>query len=116
MSWSSSKESFQATFEHDNLEKIANFSKDGAWTLTTASIPIGEVEQCILDLINQEYPESDILGSAFVETPESEKYLITIEMGQNDFEEETEDEDIGEFDSISIRLMFSPDCEFLGEE
>ncbi|MEQ6119830.1 hypothetical protein [Reichenbachiella sp. MALMAid0571] len=115
VNWWMEEGQYQVSFKHEGFSKVATFKKEGAWVMTTTSIPIEELMPCITDLLKERYSEAVALEAEFVEKPASEKYYITVEVTEEEIKE-VDGELTEDFSLSYVNLLFNSDCEFLGEE
>lgn len=70
---------------HDNKEKNIYFNGAGEWVRSKWDVRISELPKEVTDTLSKEYPDYRIDDAEYIQTPESEYYLIELE-GRGDLE------------------------------
>ena len=70
---------------HDNKEKNIYFNGAGEWVRSQWDVRISELPEAVTDTLSKEYPDYRIDDAEYIQTPESEYYLIELE-GRGDSE------------------------------
>lgn len=110
---------FEASFEHDGMNKIAIFSQNGKWIYTRATLTDNDLWDCMEEAIDYEYDSYDLYALEYYEAPKmNPQYRVTIvitSLGRVD--DEIDDEEDTEVEVIEnyIRLTFD-ECDLITEE
>ena len=70
---------------HDNKEKNIYFNGAGEWVRSQWDVRISELPEAVTDTLSKEYPDYRIDDAEYIQTPDSEYYLIELE-GRGDSE------------------------------